>query len=128
MKLLLWKVSARHADKKASSVFITARCGCIVAHDIGPHQLERLVELLTPQECQDLLRTLSQPEENIFQHIDKLSPENNQLRTPSRAKREAPSSAAGKESFRDRVPGEWQMFQEQLKTMVHVDYLEIPLL
>lgn len=73
-------------------------CGCIVAHDIGVHQLERIVELLTPQECEDLLRTLSRPEENIFQHIDKLSPENNQLHTQSRAKRDAAASAAGKES------------------------------
>lgn len=75
----------------------SARC-LLVAHDIGPHQLERLVELLTLQECEDLLHTLSHPEENIFQHIDKLSPENNQLRTQSRAKREAASSAAGTES------------------------------
>ncbi|XP_075898369.1 transmembrane and death domain protein 1 isoform X2 [Nelusetta ayraudi] len=65
-----------------------------VAQDIGAHQLERLVELLTPQECEDLLRTLSHPEENIFQHVEKLSPENNQLHTQSRAKRAAASSAA----------------------------------
>lgn len=70
-----------------------------MAHDIGIHQLERLVELLTPQECENLLRTLSHPEENIFEHIDKLSPENNQLHTKSRAKRDATAaSAAGKES------------------------------
>ncbi|XP_075898368.1 transmembrane and death domain protein 1 isoform X1 [Nelusetta ayraudi] len=69
-----------------------------VAQDIGAHQLERLVELLTPQECEDLLRTLSHPEENIFQHVEKLSPENNQLHTQSRAKRAAASSAAGSEA------------------------------
>lgn len=76
--------------------------GCLVAQDIGAHQLERLVELLTPQECEDLLRTLSHPEENIFQHVEKLSPENNQLHTQSRAKRAAASSAAGKVSTRTR--------------------------
>lgn len=74
-----------------------------MAQDIGAHQLERLVELLTPQECEDLLRTLSHPEENIFQHVEKLSPENNQLHTQSRAKRAAAaSSAAGKVSARTR--------------------------
>lgn len=73
-----------------------------MAQDIGAHQLERLVELLTPQECEDLLRTLSHPEENIFQHVEKLSPENNQLHTQSRAKRAAASSAAGKVSTRTR--------------------------
>lgn len=61
------------------------------------------MELLTPQECEDLLRTLSHPEENIFQHVEKLSPENNQLHTQSRAKRAAAaSSAAGKVSTRTR--------------------------
>lgn len=70
-----------------------------MAQDIGAHQLERLVELLTPQECEDLLRTLSHPEEDIFQHIEKLSLENNQLHTQARAKRAAAaSSAAGKVS------------------------------
>lgn len=60
------------------------------------------MELLTPQECEDLLRTLSHPEENIFQHVEKLSPENNQLHTQSRAKRAAASPAAGKVSTRTR--------------------------
>uniref|UniRef100_A0A3Q3EZ01 Death domain-containing protein n=1 Tax=Kryptolebias marmoratus TaxID=37003 RepID=A0A3Q3EZ01_KRYMA len=46
--------------------------------DIGVHQLERLVEMLTPKECEDLLFALSHPEEDIFRHIDRLSPENNQ--------------------------------------------------
>lgn len=90
-----------YTDKQVLPVLIALCCGYIVAHDIGAHQLERLVELLTPKECEDLLRTLSQPEENIFQHIDKLSPENNQLHTQSRAKRDAASSAAGS----------WQIFK-----------------
>lgn len=74
-------------------------CGRPVAQDVGAHQLERLVELLTPRDCEELLRTLSHPEENIFLHIEKLSPENNQLHTRSRAKRAAASSAASNTDF-----------------------------
>ncbi|KAF4096502.1 hypothetical protein G5714_022471 [Onychostoma macrolepis] len=51
----------------------------IVAEDIGPHQLERLVELLTAHECEELISAISQPEESIFQHLDRLSAERNQL-------------------------------------------------
>ncbi|XP_037539831.1 transmembrane and death domain protein 1-like [Nematolebias whitei] len=65
-----------------------------VAEDVGVHQLERLVELLTPKECEDLLFALSHPEEDIFQHIDRLSPENNQLDLNLRVKRDK-SSAVG---------------------------------
>ena len=65
-----------------------------MAEDIGVHQLERLVELLTSSECKDLLSVLSHSEENIFQRLDHLSPEKNQLDLKPRAKREA-SSAAG---------------------------------
>ncbi|XP_073794452.1 si:ch211-226m16.3 protein isoform X5 [Danio rerio] len=57
-----------------------------VAEDIGPHQLERLVELLTVRECEDLIFALSQPEESIFKHLDRLSAERNQL-FPSRRRR-----------------------------------------
>ncbi|XP_033988723.1 transmembrane and death domain protein 1-like, partial [Trematomus bernacchii] len=63
-----------------------------VAEDIGVHQLQRLVEMLTSRECEDLLRTLSHPEENIFQHLERLAPENNQLDLKPRAKRDASSS------------------------------------
>ncbi|KAK5895327.1 hypothetical protein CesoFtcFv8_011926 [Champsocephalus esox] len=63
-----------------------------VAEDIGVHQLQRLVEMLTSRECEDLLRTLSHPEENIFQHLERLAPENNQLDMKPRAKRDASSS------------------------------------
>uniref|UniRef100_G3PAD4 Si:ch211-226m16.3 n=1 Tax=Gasterosteus aculeatus TaxID=69293 RepID=G3PAD4_GASAC len=49
------------------------------ADDIGAHQLKRLVELLTSKECEDLLSVLSRPEENIFQRVERLSPETNQL-------------------------------------------------
>ncbi|XP_013871663.1 transmembrane and death domain protein 1 [Austrofundulus limnaeus] len=60
----------------------------MVAEDLGVHQLERLVEMLTPKECEDLLFTLSHSEEDIFQHIDRLSAENNQLDLSLRAKRD----------------------------------------
>ncbi|XP_067303177.1 transmembrane and death domain protein 1-like [Pseudorasbora parva] len=50
-----------------------------VAEDVGPHQLERLVELLTDRECEELISAMSQPEENIFQHLDRLSAKRNQL-------------------------------------------------
>ncbi|XP_034052511.1 transmembrane and death domain protein 1-like, partial [Gymnodraco acuticeps] len=63
-----------------------------VAEDIGVHQLQRLVEMLTSRECEDLLRTLSHPEENIFQHLERLAPENNQLDLKPRAKRDTSSS------------------------------------
>ncbi|KTF76246.1 hypothetical protein cypCar_00024608 [Cyprinus carpio] len=44
-----------------------------VAEDIGPHQLERLVKLLTAHECEELISAISQPEESIFQHLERLS-------------------------------------------------------
>lgn len=69
-------------------------CVCLVAEDLDVHQLERLVEMLTSKECADLLFALSHPEENIFQHLERLSPEKNQLDLKPRAKRDA-SSAEG---------------------------------
>ncbi|KAM9342412.1 transmembrane and death domain protein 1 [Pholidichthys leucotaenia] len=60
--------------------------------DIGSHQLERLVELLTAKECEDLLYTLSHQEENIFQHLEQLSPENNTLGLVLRVKRDVSSA------------------------------------
>uniref|UniRef100_UPI0037E8F5DE transmembrane and death domain protein 1 n=1 Tax=Semicossyphus pulcher TaxID=241346 RepID=UPI0037E8F5DE len=63
-----------------------------VSEDLGVHQLERLVELLTPRECEDLLFALSHPEENIFQHLERLSPEKNQLDLKRRAKRDTSSA------------------------------------
>lgn len=74
--------------------FICMWSDCSVAEDIGVHQLERLIELLTSQECEDLLSALSHPEENIFQHLERLSPEKNQLDLKPRAKRDT-SSADG---------------------------------
>lgn len=64
-----------------------------MAEDLDVQQLERLVEMLTPKECEDLLFALSHSEEDIFQHIDRLSAENNQLDLSLRAKRD--TSAVG---------------------------------
>ncbi|XP_029975377.1 transmembrane and death domain protein 1 [Salarias fasciatus] len=64
-----------------------------VAEDIGVHQLERLVEMLTPTECEDLLAALSQPEEDIFQHLERLTPEKNDLDLKPRAKRDTAEAA-----------------------------------
>ncbi|XP_073325766.1 transmembrane and death domain protein 1 [Pagrus major] len=64
-----------------------------VAEDIGAHQLERLVELLTSEECRDLLLALSHPEENIFQHLERLSSERNQLDLKPRARRDTSPAA-----------------------------------
>lgn len=63
-------------------------CGRLVAEDIGVHQIQRLVELLTPKECEDLLLALSHPEESIFQHLERLSPERNPLNLKLRVKRD----------------------------------------
>lgn len=62
-----------------------------MAEDIGVHQLERLVELLTVKDCEELLFTLSHPEENIFERI---SPGTKQPNVQPQAKRR-PSSAVG---------------------------------
>lgn len=62
--------------------------GCLVGEDIGIHQLERLVELLTSKECEDLLFALSHPEENIFHRLERLTPERNQLDLNPRVKRD----------------------------------------
>nr|XP_055045188.1 transmembrane and death domain protein 1-like isoform X3 [Misgurnus anguillicaudatus] len=58
-----------------------------VAEDIGPHQLERLVGLLTARECEELISVLSHVEENVFQRLDRLSPERNQLQLETRRRR-----------------------------------------
>ncbi|KAJ0036296.1 hypothetical protein NQD34_004973, partial [Periophthalmus magnuspinnatus] len=61
--------------------------------DIGTHQLERLVKLLTLKECEDLVVALSSPEEDVFKRLELLSPENNQLRLQPLNKRALLSSA-----------------------------------
>nr|XP_046253825.1 transmembrane and death domain protein 1-like [Scatophagus argus] len=71
-----------------------------VAEDIGVHQLERLVELLTSTECEDLLFALSHPEEDIFQHLERLSPEQNKLDLKPRAKRDTSSATSSEAQCR----------------------------
>ncbi|XP_069046421.1 transmembrane and death domain protein 1 isoform X2 [Lepisosteus oculatus] len=50
--------------------------------------MERIAELLTPRECQDLHSMLTTPEENILQEIDRLSLEKNDLGVPDRVRRD----------------------------------------
>ncbi|XP_034035795.1 transmembrane and death domain protein 1-like [Thalassophryne amazonica] len=66
----------------------------IMLENMGPHQLELLVDMLTISECENLLAILSNPEEDIIQRINKLSAENNPLGLSSRGKRDI-SSAVG---------------------------------
>ncbi|XP_051784766.1 transmembrane and death domain protein 1-like [Erpetoichthys calabaricus] len=47
-----------------------------VADDIGIHQMTRIVELLSPQECQDLYRTLTTPEKDMLKEAERLSKSN----------------------------------------------------
>ncbi|XP_028439861.1 transmembrane and death domain protein 1 isoform X2 [Perca flavescens] len=75
-----------------------------VAEDISVNQLERLVEMLTSTECKELLFALSHPEENIFQHVERLSPQKNTLDLKPRAKRDAASAAeVGKNINQDKA-------------------------
>lgn len=50
-----------------------------VEEDLGSHQLQRLVDLLTVHECEELLITL----EDVFNQFNRLSEETNQFRLPS---------------------------------------------
>ncbi|XP_053096682.1 transmembrane and death domain protein 1-like [Pangasianodon hypophthalmus] len=59
-----------------------------VEGDLGSHQLHRLVDLLTVHECEELLMTLSNPEEHIFNQLNRLSEETNQFKLPSRTPRD----------------------------------------
>ncbi|KAA8591310.1 transmembrane and death domain protein 1 isoform X1 [Etheostoma spectabile] len=79
-----------------------------VAEDISVHQLERLVEMLTSTECEELLFALSHPEENILQHAERLSPLNNQLDLEPRAKRDI-SSAADSEAQCRTALTDWML-------------------
>ncbi|XP_037630093.1 transmembrane and death domain protein 1-like isoform X1 [Sebastes umbrosus] len=83
-----------------------------VAEDIGVHQLERLVEMLTSQECKDLLFALSHPEENIVQHLERLSPEKNQLDL-KRAKRDSSAAADSEEWCRTALTAWMLRFGKQ---------------
>ncbi|KAK2825117.1 hypothetical protein Q7C36_019044 [Tachysurus vachellii] len=56
--------------------------------DLGLHQLQRLVDLLTVHECEELLMTLSNPVENISNQLHSLSEETNQFRMIGRSPRD----------------------------------------
>nr|XP_057906897.1 uncharacterized protein LOC131104113 isoform X3 [Doryrhamphus excisus] len=95
-----------------------------VAEDIGVHQLERLVELLTSSECKELLVALSNPEENVFQHVERLSLENNPLPAKPRAKRDTTSLEDGEAQCRADLTT-WlekygsQMYYDRLSRALH---------
>lgn len=58
-----------------------------VEADLGSHQLQRLVDLLTVHECEELLMTLSTVEKHIFNQLNHLSEDTGQLRRTSRMPR-----------------------------------------
>ncbi|XP_041953738.1 transmembrane and death domain protein 1-like [Alosa sapidissima] len=89
-----------------------------VAEDLGSHQLERLVELLTLRECQDLRDALARPEEDVLAHIQRLSLENNDLGLGQRQRRDASASDSEAECHSDltdwlQIHGE-QMYYDRL--------------
>ncbi|KAF5894080.1 uncharacterized protein DAT39_016208, partial [Clarias magur] len=57
-----------------------------VGEDLGSHQLQRLVDLLTVHECEELLMTLSNPKEDIDGQL--FSENMNQFQLPSRSLRD----------------------------------------
>lgn len=63
-----------------------------MAEDLGRHQLERLAELLTLRECQDLRDALARPEEDVLKHLQRLSPESNDLGLGLRQRRRRAAS------------------------------------
>ncbi|XP_062248631.1 transmembrane and death domain protein 1-like [Platichthys flesus] len=102
-----------------------------VAEDVGSHQLQRLVELLTHTECEDLLLALSHPEENIFQHLERLSPENNQLDIKPRAKRDTSSSEDSEAECRTALTdwllryGERIYYDKLSRSLMHIGRTDI---
>ncbi|MEQ2284500.1 hypothetical protein AMECASPLE_022232 [Ameca splendens] len=102
-----------------------------VAEDIGIHQLDRLVEQLTSKECEDLLLALSRPEEDIFQHTDRLSPENNQLDVKFRAKRDTSSAADQKSQCRTALTNWLLVFGQKIyynrlsRALQHIGRMDI---
>ncbi|XP_053279962.1 transmembrane and death domain protein 1 [Pleuronectes platessa] len=102
-----------------------------VAEDVGSHQLQRLVEMLTHTECEDLLVALSHPEENIFQHLQRLSPENNQLDIKPRAKRDTSSSEDSEAECRTALTdwllryGERIYYDKLSRSLMHIGRTDI---
>ncbi|XP_061758588.1 transmembrane and death domain protein 1-like [Nerophis ophidion] len=100
-----------------------------VAGDVGVHQQERLVELLTSLECQKLLVALSNPEENVAEHGDSLSLEHNHLR----AKRDTASLQDGESECRVAL-GAWlekygaEMYYDRLsRALQHIGRTDVAL-
>ncbi|XP_049342437.1 transmembrane and death domain protein 1-like isoform X1 [Astyanax mexicanus] len=59
-----------------------------VAEELGSHQLQRLVDLLTVHECEELFLALTNPEEKVFKQLERLSSEKNPLRPHPRTPRD----------------------------------------
>ncbi|KAJ6658081.1 hypothetical protein lerEdw1_001557 [Lerista edwardsae] len=55
-----------------------------VADDIGIHMLDRLSELLSPEECQSFYTKITGPEEDVDRDLDRLSEEKNPIRIRNR--------------------------------------------
>ncbi|KAK7884947.1 hypothetical protein WMY93_028070 [Mugilogobius chulae] len=68
-------------------VFVLLLSSLSVIANVGAHQMERLVNLLTLKECEDLVVALSSSEDDIFKRLDRLSPENNVLSLQPLSKR-----------------------------------------
>uniref|UniRef100_W5K1F9 Si:ch211-226m16.3 n=1 Tax=Astyanax mexicanus TaxID=7994 RepID=W5K1F9_ASTMX len=49
--------------------------------ELGSHQLQRLVDLLTVHECEELFLALTNPEEKVFKQLERLSAEKNPKET-----------------------------------------------
>ncbi|XP_068180298.1 transmembrane and death domain protein 1 [Antennarius striatus] len=92
-----------------------------VAEDIGVHQLERLVELLTSSECEELLVALSHPEPNIMEHLKHLTDDGSQFKP--RAKRDL--SYAGEQAKCRTALEDWllkhgeQTYYDRLSRALH---------
>lgn len=61
-----------------------------VADDIGTHMMDRLSELLSPEECQSFYSKITGPEEDVDQALDRLSEEKNLI--PIRSRRDISST------------------------------------
>ncbi|XP_008412700.1 transmembrane and death domain protein 1 isoform X2 [Poecilia reticulata] len=85
-----------------------------VAEDIGVHQVERLVEMLTSRECEKLLLALSRPAEDILHRTERLSLENNRLNSRLRAKRDASFAADEKSQCRTSLSNWLLKFGENI--------------
>ncbi|XP_028439860.1 transmembrane and death domain protein 1 isoform X1 [Perca flavescens] len=102
-----------------------------VAEDISVNQLERLVEMLTSTECKELLFALSHPEENIFQHVERLSPQKNTLDLKPRAKRDAASAADSEAQCRTALTdwmlryGDQTYYDRLSRALQHIGRIDI---